>query len=344
MEETVTPPTIAPDRILHELAGLWVSLGKQGGDSGAGVLRACSMTLIVLTEEADDVMTLGETIAALMPEHPARVVVVRMSGAGERPLAARVFAQCWMPFGQRRQICCEQVEITAADASLAELPAVVLPLCVPDLPSILWCRSARLAALPDFPPLAAIARKLIVDSAPLPDPGEALSRLAATVSSGSLLADLSWTRLTRPRETIARVFDNREYQGRISELSRIDIHCGGTTPPSSAWYMAAWLAGALEPAGQTVHPALHCDPAAPAGEIRRVELGGSVPGALTVALAVKGDGMTVCIDGISNCAMLPRATEYLLLREELGIVRRDAMYEKTLSAAALLAVSSGKAS
>jgi hypothetical protein len=26
-----------------------------------------------------------------------------------------------MPFGQRRQICCEQVEITASDAALADL-------------------------------------------------------------------------------------------------------------------------------------------------------------------------------------------------------------------------------
>ena len=38
-------------------------------------------------------------------------------------LAARVFAQCWMPFGHRQQICCEQIEITASDASLPDLAA-----------------------------------------------------------------------------------------------------------------------------------------------------------------------------------------------------------------------------
>jgi len=59
----------------------------------------------------------GETMAALMPEHPARTIVVRLSGAGERALAERVYAQCWMPFGERRQICCEQIEITASDAA-----------------------------------------------------------------------------------------------------------------------------------------------------------------------------------------------------------------------------------
>ena len=62
-------------------------------------------------------------------------------------MAERVYAQCWKPFGQHRQICCEQMEITASDAALADLPSVVLPLAVADLPLIVWCRSPRLLAM-----------------------------------------------------------------------------------------------------------------------------------------------------------------------------------------------------
>ena len=112
--------TVVPGKILKELAELWVSTAK-ATDGGAGVLRACSMTLLVLAEESDDSQGLGETIAALMPEHPARAIVVRMSGPGERSLTERVYSQCWMPFGQRKQICCEQVEITVSDDALADL-------------------------------------------------------------------------------------------------------------------------------------------------------------------------------------------------------------------------------
>ena len=102
-----------PEKILKDLAELWVTTGKQeAGVEAQGVLRACTMTLIVITEDREDPSGLGETIAALMPEHPARTIVIRLTGAGERSIAQRVFAQCWMPFGQRRQICCEQVEIT----------------------------------------------------------------------------------------------------------------------------------------------------------------------------------------------------------------------------------------
>src|ERR1700694_2232971 len=153
--------TVTPEKILGELEKLWASQGKAEG--GAGVLRACSMTLVVMTEEGDDASALGETLAALMPEHPARAIVIRLRGAGERALTERVYQQCWMPFGQRRQICCEQIEITASDAALPALPSVVLPLTMPDLPVMLWCRSARLAQMPEFHAIAAVATKVVVD-------------------------------------------------------------------------------------------------------------------------------------------------------------------------------------
>ena len=49
--------TVAPDHILKELAALWTQEGKQGD---AGVLRACSMTLLVVAEAAEDAGALGD--------------------------------------------------------------------------------------------------------------------------------------------------------------------------------------------------------------------------------------------------------------------------------------------
>jgi len=51
---------------LRELADLWVSL--------AACCAPCTLTLVVLEEAGDDAAKLGETIAALMPEHPARTM------------------------------------------------------------------------------------------------------------------------------------------------------------------------------------------------------------------------------------------------------------------------------
>src|SRR5258706_5868230 len=125
--------TVAPEKILKELAALWVEQGKEGG---AGVLRACSMTLVVVAEEEEDPSALGETIASLMPEHPARAILIRLRGAGERALSEHVYQQCSKPFGQRQQICCEQIELTVSDAGLCDLPPVLLPLLVGRLPVI----------------------------------------------------------------------------------------------------------------------------------------------------------------------------------------------------------------
>ena len=170
--------TIQPERILHELSELWVSLGKQNGHDSTGVLRACAMTLVVVADAQEDAASVGETLALLMREHPSRAVVVRVRDSVEPELEARVFAQCWMPFGQRRQICCEQIEISTSNSSLADVPAVVLPLVVADLPVILWFRPPRLLASPALQGLARIATKTIIDSTIFADARTALERLS----------------------------------------------------------------------------------------------------------------------------------------------------------------------
>jgi len=263
---------------------------------------------------------------------------VRMQGPGERSLAARVFAQCWMPFGQRRQICCEQVEIMATDAALEDLPALILPLCAPDLPVVLWCRNGALVTRPEFPGVAAIARKVVLDSAGLGAARAALPLLAETVRQGTLAGDLSWTRLTRWRESVARLFEHRQYQGRIPELARLRVGYGGE-PPAAAFYLAAWLAGALASAGVEVQTSLERDPGASGGTLCGVYLEGAGDPALRIALVAAGDTITTRADGLSQCTALPRQTEYLLLREELGIIRRDPVFEEALPSATRLALS-----
>jgi len=327
--------TVSPDRILKELSQLWTSMGKEGqAESGAGVLRACSMTLLVLAEEADEQSSLGEILAALMPEHPARTVNIRLCSEGERALSERVYAQCWMPFGQRRQICCEQVEITVADKALADLPSVVLPLAVADLPVVLWCRAPRLFGMAEFRQIAAMARKVILDSSVMPDPKDALRRLGALSEGGPVVGDLAWTRLTRWREMLSQVFENRERLAQLSAVDRVRVSYDGTYE-TGARYLAAWIGGALEGAAR------------PEIEIARAEDG------LTLRIDIEGNGLRVALgrhdetlvvtigDG-SHHTSLPQPTDYLLMREELGIVGRDPVFERALASAVRLAYPTDK--
>ena len=103
-------PPYDPERILKELAS---SVDETSASRiRTGVLRACAMTLIVVADEAED-----SNMHRRDDRAPDRRSIRAARSSSEsrqcasRVLEARVFAQCWMPFGERQQICCEQVEI-----------------------------------------------------------------------------------------------------------------------------------------------------------------------------------------------------------------------------------------
>jgi glucose-6-phosphate dehydrogenase assembly protein OpcA len=270
-------------------------------------------------------------MAALMPQHPARAILIRLEGQGERALHERVYQQCWKPFGGRQQICCEQIEITASDAALADLPSLLLPLEVADLPVILWCRSARLVGTPELRDIARIATKVVLDSAAIPDGPEAIRRFAEAMGRGVVLGDLAWTRITRWRETLSRVFENRDTLAGLAQLGSVHVKYGPGFE-TAAWYFAAWVHNALEDAGVKVSVAVSAG-----APTLRLELAGKD---FQLTLARQEDRLVTTMNGQQECTNLPLITDYLLLREELGIVGRDAVFERTLKAAAGLALPS----
>jgi len=329
------PAILEPDRVLRELSELWEELGRQQPEGG--VLRACALTLVVLMEESEDSQATGETVARLMRDHPSRAIEVRVRAGAERVLSARVLAQCWMPFGQREQICCEQIEITVSEGALGDLAPVLPPLAAPDLPVVLWCRSPRLLELPEFPALAQAAGKLIVDSTAFPDPAAALGLLAARPASPRL-ADLAWTRLTRWRELIAQIFENRRYEACLGKVTAARVIFTGERPPAHAYYLAAWLLNGLEAAGSTAGVELEREPGAGDAAVTGVELtaGGLEPRRFSVRQTEAG-AAEIRVDGLVNRTIFEMPDDYTLMREELSITGPDPVFERALGRAARLA-------
>ena len=119
------------------------------------------MTLVVAAEEADDAQAhrrdRGRADArASQPRHRDP----RAGGAGERALeAARLRRSAGCRSASAGRSAASRSKSPPPDAALADLPSVVLPLAVPDLPVILWCRSARLVDLPEFGAIAVMATR-----------------------------------------------------------------------------------------------------------------------------------------------------------------------------------------
>lgn len=300
---------VNPDRILRELSDLWTTTAKPSEGESGGVLRACSMTLIAFVDDEENATDLGETIAMLMRGHPSRAIVVRIC-EGVGTLGSRVFQQCWMPFGQRRQICCEQVEITACTDHLFDVPSIVAPLAVPDLPSVVWLRSKRLTEGGAYGEALSLGEKLIVDSSRMGSP--AFSTLVGFLDSGSRVGDLSWTRLTEVRQLIAQLIDSKLPR-------RIRIQFSGPEPKPEARYLAAWLTNALP------------------GTNVSLEQGATAELALSTIL-VDGDleiklrpgGADYRTGSLRRTVKFKSGSDFDLLDEELGIAVHDRIFENVL--------------
>jgi glucose-6-phosphate dehydrogenase assembly protein OpcA len=247
MSSTIIFPA-QPEQILKGLGKLWTSLGEEEKHQGRPtVLRACAMTLIVATDEADAGFAASQTISELMHEHPARGIVLAVSPDAENDLQARVLAQCWKPFGKAQQICCEQIEITAKPGNWQNAAPTLAGLTAADLPVIFWCRHQgaiqKDACSTDKDGLAAIAKlasKVIVDTAGMAPP-DGIALLAKWKAEGKLVADLEWTRLTPWREPLAHLFDDETRQNKFASFDSLEIEHTEEKPPIQALYLAGWL-------------------------------------------------------------------------------------------------------
>jgi glucose-6-phosphate dehydrogenase assembly protein OpcA len=248
VEDPLSSASVDTAKLLKDLGGLWTQLGKEeteGSDRSAGVLRAVTMTFILGVEEGEDEAAASEALALLMHEHPSRAIVLKLRSDASAELEGRAFAQCWMPFGRRHQICCEQIELSAGAASFEDTASLLHGLVAPDLPVVFWCRSAKLFDHPAYAEIAAMADKVIVDSRSLSNPKAALRLLNREVQAGKLYGDLTWTRLTRWRQMVSGLFERMDCQGLFLNLNRVEIRYTHVPEPIAVDYLACWLKSVL---------------------------------------------------------------------------------------------------
>jgi glucose-6-phosphate dehydrogenase assembly protein OpcA len=247
MSSAVISPA-QPEQILKGLGKLWTSLGEEEKQQGKPtVLRACAMTLIVATDEADEGFFASQTISELMREHPSRGIVLAVTERGAEEPEARVLAQCWKPFGKAQQICCEQIEVKARLESWLKVGPILLGLIAADLPVVFWCRyrdafrnTADAFQKRGIESVMELASKTIVDTHGL-ETASAFDQISTWRRQGRVIADLEWTRLTPWREPLGHLFDNQARENRFSNFHMIEICHTEEKPTASELYAAGWL-------------------------------------------------------------------------------------------------------
>lgn len=318
-----TSQAIRPDDLLKELNAYWRNAGggtdagtEGSGESGGVQLRACSMTLICFADDEEEPARLNEMLASLMHEHPSRLIVVRLRD-GEDELAAQVSSQCWRPFGHQREICCEQVELTASIDRLTDAASIVGPLAAPDLPKVVVLRSARLVRAGALRKILPLGNKVLVDSSRPGAPG--FGEIGGLLDAGHITGDLAWTRLTPIRALLAQLLDQRRPAAIVIEYS------GKEAGPETR-YLQAWLQISLPDTAVSLR-----------GTGTSSECGGAL-GQPTCVRVDRDLAVTMCPGGADydakatrQRASMPARTEEQLLNEELGIVSHDRVFERALN-------------
>jgi glucose-6-phosphate dehydrogenase assembly protein OpcA len=308
---------VQPDRILRELNEQWNQLDQEQAGSG-GVLRACAMTLVVTANDDADAQQVRQMLGVLMHDHPSRAVIVKIQDGAD--FDARVFAECWKPFGSNQQICSEGVEILSDSVRLEEAAQLLVPLKVPDLPAVLWCRGASVFQLRSFDSLFPLADKIIVDSSTVSHAAAALGFLRSLRVRGFRVADLHWTRLTGWREILAHLFDDDALPP--TDVTSARVTYGGASPSTCALFFASWIEDAL--------PRARVSLASEAGP----------PGLHSVTLSSAGCELSLAKDGsaiqVTGCgrnyrSSLPPMDEESLMREELKFLGLDRVFERVLT-------------
>jgi len=330
-----------PEKILRALGEVWTSLGEEERQQGKPtVLRACAMTLIVVTDEDDqESVTAMQTLIELMHAHPSRAIVLRSDKAAENGLSARVFAQCWKPFGKAQQICCEQIEVSVHPDRWLDVGPTLLGIVVPDLPVVVWCRqnsvlrrTGKHAKPSGLDSVLALATKVIVDTRGS-NLMEALSVLAGWRKEGHLVGDLEWTRLTAWRETLATAFSEDLALLEKGAIQSIRIGYAGESVPASAQYLAAWLKRGLP-----IEPSFVRESGGEPG-LARVTLSAAQP---VIDLTRTGPTCLQLQTGDQQQRVsLAGSSYYELMHEELTILGPDAAFDAAFNLLAASTIQEG---
>lgn len=249
MSTSTQPPAgswIDVAAIERELTALWQQASDE--DEHSGVIRSSILNLLVFVPEASEARKVDDILTEITAAHPSRAVLMLVDReASESILNAEVTSRCTLPTGSSKQVCCEQVTITAAGSGVTELPSTLAPLLLSDLPVYLWWRAVpRIEDKALFRKLADISDRVIIDSSLFNQPHRDIASMATVLRDTprwTAISDLNWARLTAWRALLAGFYDVREYRPLLDQLDHVVIEYAPPSIDTSAISPRALLLG-----------------------------------------------------------------------------------------------------
>lgn len=281
------------------------AIGAERFAQGAGVVGRV-LTCVIVADEDDQADAVRAAVGAARL-HPCRILV-----AIPRPSrdAARLDAAITVGGGDGLG---EVVELRMRGPLAHHMESVVLPLLVPDSPTIVWWPGTA-PEVPSQDPVGALAGRRVTDAAATPRPLVTLDQRRRSYAAGD--TDLAWTRTTSWRALLASTMDQPH-----DPVESVRVEAATGNP--SGTLLATWLRHTLQVPVELVRS--------------------RGPGISAVTITTSGgpiamtrpDGRVATISrpGFPDReAALQRRTTEQLIAEELRRLDPDEIYGETLKA------------
>ena len=322
-------------------------------DDGTLGLRASVLNLIVVTDE-ESAAEVTRSVSNIAGRYPSRALVLISDPAEEEPNLDFQLAAFCSARGGGAQVCAEQVTIHAEGPPAEHLESLAGPLLVSDLPVFLWYPGPFSPSSPEFAGMAALADRIILDSAAAEDCELTLREIAGLLEEEETpaIGDLQWVQLSPWRSLVAELFSSPERAGELGRLTGIEIE-HAPDGECRALLFTGWLASTLGwslvdstragngrevrfsgPSGEIT---AGMSPASPDAPFRRVRLSSEDYGFEVARSRDLSEARTaVTRDGeplAERTVHLGTFDLGVLLGEELRYRGRDEIYERALRAA-----------
>jgi glucose-6-phosphate dehydrogenase assembly protein OpcA len=216
-----------PSTTTSQVNAKLVELRARGGAVALGRV----LTLVIATEDDEQLEAAIEAANEASREHPSRVIVV---AKGSRTAAPRIDGQIRVGGDAGAS---EVIVMRLYGALATQGQSAVVPLLLPDAPIVAWWPGTGPKS-PSEDPIGELAQRRITDSAAERSPVKALTTRSKSYVEGD--TDLAWTRLTHWRAQLVSALDLPPYEAVTGATVT------GEADSPSTELLAGWLAEYLK--------------------------------------------------------------------------------------------------
>lgn len=216
-----------PSTTTSQVNAKLVELRARGGAVALGRV----LTLVIATEDDEQLEAAIEAANEASREHPSRVIVV---AKGSRTAAPRIDGQIRVGGDAGAS---EVIVMRLYGALATQGQSAVVPLLLPDAPIVAWWPGTGPKS-PAEDPIGELAQRRITDSAAERSPVKALTTRSKSYVEGD--TDLAWTRLTHWRAQLVSALDLPPYEAVTGATVT------GEADSPSTELLAGWLAEYLK--------------------------------------------------------------------------------------------------